>query len=364
MNKFASDSLAKIKVIYSLPGWKQDYSTDIMPFKHPLSLPDDSDDIVRNKPNFKEFDFVEVNEDTKSIVIKKGNWTISKDIVFPKGYKIYASGGVQFDLINNACILSYSPLIFKGDENSKIKIFSSNNSGQGIAVLNTVEDSLLENVEFENLSNISKSGWILPSAITFYESDLTINNCSFIGNHSEDYLNIFRSNFSIKNSHFNNVFSDAFDADFATGSVDECSFIKCGNDAIDISGSTVSVSNTLIDGIGDKGLSAGEKSVLNAEKITIKNSEIAVASKDLSEINIDSIDISNCKVGYTVFQKKSEFGKAIIDVKKSKVTKTEREHLLEENSILVINGISINPDMANVQEILYGIEYGKSSKQN
>ena len=361
LQKMILDSLNFVKIVYSLPGWGQSSETEILPFIDPLSLPNNSD-LIRNLPSMEKIQFVEIDSISKSIFINKGKWIVDKDIAFPGGYKVYASEGVELNLINNACILSYSPLFLKGSEDLKIHIFSSDTTGQGIAILNAKESSVFENVVFENLSNISKSGWILTSAINFYESNISIKDCLFLNNHSEDFLNIIRSNFTVTNSEFHNVFSDAFDADFADGSLADCKFINCGNDAIDISGSKVLINNVIMDGIGDKGLSAGEKSELIAKNVTIRNSEIAVASKDLSEISAESINISDCRIGYTVFQKKSEYGAAVIRVSGGRLINVELQYLLEENSALIVDGVSRNPDRTNVQDILYGVEYGKSSK--
>ena len=50
------------------------------------------------------------------------------------------------------------------------------------------------------------------------------------------------------------------------------------------------IQNILIDGASDKGLSVGEESTMTADQILIKNTRYAVVSKDLSELNINSID--------------------------------------------------------------------------
>ena len=58
----------------------------------------------------------------------------------------------------------------------------------------------------------------------------------------------------MNNSIFKNTFADAFDGDFVTGEMNDCSFIDCGNDGIDVSGESVTVwfgefSQTLVAGL-------------------------------------------------------------------------------------------------------------------
>ena len=79
---------------------------------------------------------------------------------------------------------------------------------------------------------------------------------------TEDALNIFSSSFAINKTLFINVVSDAFD-EFVDGNVTECIFNHIGGDAIDFSGSNALISQTSISNVKDKGLSAGEGSIVN-----------------------------------------------------------------------------------------------------
>jgi len=175
-------------------------------------------------------------------------------------------------------------------------------------------------------------------------------------------LNIVRSEFDINNTLFSDIRADAFDSDFCTGNIFNSSFINCGNDAIDISGTNLKVDNVTMDNIGDKGLSSGEKSKIIASNMEISNSEIAVCSKDLSHITISSINLQNNKIGFTAFQKKSEFGPGIIKGADVVLKDISIPYLIETNSYCSINGKDIESTKDNVKDILYGNEYGKSSK--
>jgi hypothetical protein len=60
---------------------------------------------------------------------------------------------------------------------------------------------------------------------------------------------------------------------------------------------------------GDKGVSAGEKSIFTMNKGVISNTEIGIASKDLSIITINGIlEIKKSNTCYDIYQKKQEFG--------------------------------------------------------
>ena len=106
-------------------------------------------------------------------------------------------------------------------------------------MLNAKRKSVLEHVVFDNLCAPSRKGWTLTGAVTFYESPVSISNCSFQNSRSEDSLNIVRSAFSIKHSQFVASRGDALDCDFTNGTLHRVAFLKSGNDAADFSGSYV-----------------------------------------------------------------------------------------------------------------------------
>ena len=123
-------------------------------------------------------------------------------------------------------------------------------------------------------------------------------------NKSEDALNIVRSSFSIKDSVFSDGLSDAIDVDFGEGVIETSQFNRPGNDAIDVSGSKVTLRDISIVDAGDKGISAGENSVVEASNISVWNGNIAVASKDKSRVNLNVIKLANAAVGFSSLSEK------------------------------------------------------------
>ena len=318
-------------------------------------------DIIIKGTNLKDFDFLQISEST--IIFKEGVLTIDKSLNIPSGYKVYVLNGTKLNLINSATIVSYSPIIAIGTEKNPVCFYSSDSTGQGLAIISANEESRFENVIFDNLSRPSKNGWELTGAITFYESPVSFNKCYFSNNiQGDDCLNFVRSKFKIENTIFNNIKADAVDADFCVGSIKDSKFINIGNDAIDISGSILDLSRILIDNAGDKCLSSGEKSKMIADNIEIRNSEIALTSKDLSEIEISNSTFSNIRLGYTVFQKKSEFGPGRIIANNVNMNSIEKKYLVEKNSYLSIDNNIIDDYVSDVKNKLYGVQYGISSK--
>ena len=357
-----SDTMtAGLKIQYQVPGQNDLKSETIYPWPR-INEEFTNNDLLRKPPNFRQFDCLAIDDSAKAIFIKPGSWTITEDLVIPRGYTVLGGENTQLNLLNSAKILSYAPLEFIGSEENPLLIYSADSSGQGIAVLEAEAPSLLKHVIFSNLSNPRHSGWELTGAVTFYKSPVEIIHCQFVRNHSEDALNTFRSKFEIRNSRFSHTKADAFDADFCTGWMTYTTFENCGNDAIDASGSEVKISNLSIRGAGDKGISAGERSSIIAKQITIEKAEIAVASKDLSDVHLQDVQIYNSHIGVAAFQKKAEFGPAAITARNLTLNRVTLPHMIEFGSRFTLDKKPVAPEKKNVDAILYGAQQNQSSR--
>ena len=93
----------------------------------------------------------------------------------------------------------------------------------------------------------------------------------------------------------------------------------------------------LLENCGDKGFSIGEKSLVNTDSINIKNSNIAVASKDSSTTNLNNLLIENVKTCLAAYKKKQEFFGSLVRVKNM-----ECENYFNKTDIDQYSSISIN----------------------
>lgn len=319
------------------------------------------DDFLRQTPNINKFDFFDIDESAKIINILPGEWKVFSDVIIPSGYTVYCNEGTVLSLEKSSKILSYSPFNFYGKKDAKIVVRSNDSTGQGLAVFETDAKSHLKHVIFENLSNSAKGSWSIPGAITFYKADVLFEACVFRSNRSEDFVNVIRADFSLEDCLFTNVSSDAFDGDFCGGQIANVAFVDIGNDALDVSGSSIEVFGMSVSGAGDKGISVGENSVVTAKDVEIKDSEIGIAVKDLSRLELIGLDITNSKVGFVLFQKKPEFGQAIAGIQQFTSQNIEVIYLVEKGSELTLNGQIVDKYQDDVESMLYGIVYGKSS---
>lgn len=307
---------------------------------------------LMTKVDLNNNDFID-RIDGQKIFVKNGNFEINNSIIIPKGYEIFFSPETKINFTNSAFFLSYSPIFMNGTKENPIIITSSDFSANGFIVLQAEGRSVIKNVKFENLNTLNYKGWSLTGAVNFYESDVDIDNVTFYRNQCEDALNVIRSDFNLNNSSFDYIFADAFDSDFSTGKVENTVFTNIGNDAIDFSGSEILIENTQISDVNDKGISGGEDSYLIVNNVKIKNANIGIASKDLSNVEVKNSFVNDCSYGIVLLQKKPEYGPAIMTLNNVVFSNSKLEKLIEINSVVIENGVDIKGTEKNVATLFY-----------
>ena len=301
--------------------------------------------------NINKFKFLQM--DNYDIYLGPGDIILNEDLIVPKMYQLHILPGTNIDLVASSKIISYSPVIIKGDSNNMIKIHSSDNTGEGILVIKASGQSFMDFVDFreQNIMNTSQEG--VSSVLTFYESDIIIENSVFSSNLAEDVINVIRSEFSIDNITIKDSLSDGIDLDFSNGSILNSEFFNIGNDSIDLSGSMVELSQINSYNSGDKAVSIGEGSFVYASGINIYNSRIGFAIKDSSYLQLLESTIEDSEVGFTVFQKKLEYEPPKADIWRYTSKNLNQEYLLEEGSELFFDGIKVKSNASSLREDLY-----------
>ena len=337
-------------LFFMIEGRFETYVVPIIHWPHPEGITPQQELMAKvNLDNPIVFDRLEGND----LYIRKDSIRIDFPIVIPEGYRVHFEAGTVLDMVDKALFLSYSPVIMEGTEQHPVVITSSDFSANGFTILQAKERSKLRHVVIENMNTLDLKGWVLTGALTFYESDVDIENTTFYRNQCEDALNIIRSDFHLDRSSFDHIFGDAFDSDFSTGLVSNTVFTNIGNDAIDFSGSQIKIKDTRIEEVEDKGISGGEESHLVVENTTITNANIGLASKDLSVVKVANSRFIDCKYGLVLLQKKPEYGPATVILKNTKIIRPQTEMLIEVGSKVKINGKTIKGDLEKLADVFY-----------
>ena len=343
---------ACLSLNYKYPGDARLFSTRIYPW--PRFDRSRISDVSRQSSNIERFDFLLLDDLEKTIQILPGEHILMTALIVPAGYRLLAGPGTRLQLDHAAMIYSHSPVEFIGTEQQPVVITTGDTSGQGIFVNNAKQTSKFEHVEISNLVYPSENDWSLTGSLNFYQSPVEFSRVLIKGSRSEDALNIIRSRFTLDQVSISDSVADAIDIDFGRGSIVNSTFMNIGNDAIDVSGSIINLSNITVDKAGDKALSTGEDSQVTGSKLDIRNAKVGIASKDNSTVTIDGLQVRQTEYAFAVYQKKPEYGPGFLNIKNLVHDQQGQFALVAGGSTFLLDGESIRANEADVELRLYG----------
>jgi hypothetical protein len=338
--KGIQDKMFTIKTHYQ--GFDRVFKNDItlvsVGIKNPLLL---------NTAN--DFDFIN-KLSHKSYEIKPGNWIANKPIIIEGDLKIPPGVNLQFS--KNSYLIVKGSLSAIGTKENPINLKPILNSWKGIYVLNAATKSQLSNVNISNISSLEDELLSLTGGITFYQSDIDFRNIRIDDIKAEDAINIVESSFSLNSVIINNTISDGLDSDFSKGKVEYSEFSNIGGDALDFSGSYVSINQTKAINIKDKAVSAGESSTLNIKNSNFKDVGVGVASKDGSSVNMSNSEISNYNLYGVMSYIKKDFYPSMtsINIDNSSIS-NGNAFLRQKGTNMIIDNIEIPESEISIEKL-------------
>ena len=285
--------------------------------------------------------------------IQPGSWQVNGDLILPEGADLVIPAGTTLLFEPGAILLVNGVLDLEGTEDDLIRLAAQEDFWSGVVALNSgTNESTWTHAVIQDTNGINRNGWILTGGITFYKSPLILNQVEIGPSSAEDAINVIQSEFSFSEVQFYQTESDAFDGDFTQGIIQDCIFNDIGGDALDFSGSTVQVDRTKFKNIGDKAVSVGEQSMLSIKNSTIEETNIGIASKDLSEVSADSVIIDGARfTALAAYIKKPQYGPASLNANDIEILNSESPALCQIDSTLILNGSVIPEENIDVESL-------------
>jgi len=282
--------------------------------------------------------------DEGMVTIPPGTWELSEPLVLPAGYGLQLGPGTTLRFAPEAYLLAAGPLVFEGSAEAPVRLQPLSETWRGILVLEAGAPSTWDYVTVEATDALARDGWLVTGAITFFRSPVTITHSRILGTRAEDAMNIYRAHFHIADSEFADTASDAFDGDFVEGLFERCVFHDIAADGIDVSGSNVTVREVRFLNLGDKGLSVGEGSAMQAEGIFVDGADYGMAAKDRSHLTVARATLNNIAIaGLAAYIKKPSYGPATITATSIDFgnTPADRHALVQTRSWVDLDGVRI-----------------------
>ena len=147
----------------------------------------------------------------------------------------------------------------------------------------------------------------------------------------EDAVNLINVEGTLNEINITDSFADGLDIDSSKVEINTINVVSSKNDCVDLSAGTYKLNKLRLVNCGDKGLSVGEKSLLQLDGIFIENSNIGIASKDSSITKINNAYLKNLETCVSAYNKKQEFFGGFLEIKyiecKNYMNKTDLDNI-------------------------------------
>ncbi len=319
---------------------------------NPLPSGDLADLLARNR-------FLTAEKDAGVVTAKTGRWQVSGRLVIPSGLTLRIQPGTTLQFASDGALIVYGATDFEGTEREPVVLEAAEAGAdrgghwQGVVVHQAPARSRWSFVNIRDTAGVDWSPASLTGGVTFYRSDVRMSNCTFAGNRAEDALNIIHSNFELQDVVMLNTASDGLDSDFSNGTIKAGVFenigLARGADAVDVSGSKVTVDGTRFTNVTDKAISVGEGSTLTARNVVAENGGVGAVSKDHSVLDIEDSTIRAMRgAGLMSYVKKPEYGPATLRARRVRIVATANPAQAQIGSSLEIDGRPVTAQAMDV----------------
>jgi hypothetical protein len=271
--------------------------------------------------------------------------------------------GTVLRFAEEAALIAYGEVALTGSPDNPIRLTADRAASPteatwpGVVVFKAPRQSRWSHVTVEQTRGVDWVGWTLTGGVTFFESDVSIDNSVFRDSRGEDALNIISSAFELDAVDFKDTASDAFDSDYSNGRVTGGLYSNIGlsgggGDAIDVSGTEIVIEGTNFDGVSDKAISVGEKSQARVSDISVVRATTGVVSKDGSDVRVERSEIYGSSLaGLMAYTKKAEYGPARLVADGVDVRDSGAPALAQNGSVIEWNGKPVRSANIDVEAL-------------
>jgi hypothetical protein len=265
-------------------------------------------------------------------------------MIIPAGITVHILPGTEIRFDKKCSIIVYGNIIAKGTSDDKIRFFGYNNNGKSwgsILLRGENTEGVFEYCEFDNGGGEYLVGVDYTGMLTAHNAKLMIVRSSLFTNaKGDDGLNCKYTKCIVEDNIFRDNAMDAIDFDFAQPEsyITRNEFYDNGNDAIDLSGTSIEIFNNNIYRSGDKCISIGEDSHPIIYDNLFQECLIGIEAKDNSIPNIGyNIFIRN-GTALSAYMKKYRFARGgIIKITESDFIENEVLQITDEYSTIEIS---------------------------
>ncbi len=239
---------------------------------------------------------------------KEKDATITSLVEVPPDYRLVLEAGTTLRFGDSGGILAYGPISARGTQEKPVQLLPAEGPNWlGVAIVNAPEQSQFSWVRMEGATGGPMGPHRISGGLAVMGSQVQIEDTILQDFTAPDTLHLHRSTFEIERLTLIGGSGDGIDSDWSYGHISDSHFQKSVGDAIDLSGSLVTIDRVLIEGAEDKGISIGEGSVAYINEAQIVSNRIGVAVKDESMVSLVNSEISDNRYGLLRYIKKPAY---------------------------------------------------------
>ena len=271
--------------------------------------------------------------------IESGEWVITEPVIINGSLHIEPNTRVYFS--KNAYFIIKGALIINGSNDGPVVLDSVKDSWKGIYVLEAKKKSYIRNAVIRNIESLKDGLLQLAGGITFYKSDIEMENVEIYNVEAGDAINIVDSNFKINSLRMENVSSNGLKLRSSKGKLIDLNLLNIKDDAVSLIGSDVSINffNGLV--IGDEGVSSDGNSIVNIMNSSILDVGTGISSKNGSKVHASDVLVRNYKHHAAVsIIDKSFYSAPSMNIIKFNVNQSA-PYMKHEKALMLVDGVGL-----------------------
>ncbi|MFV1963889.1 MAG: right-handed parallel beta-helix repeat-containing protein [Pirellulaceae bacterium] len=166
-------------------------------------------EFVARNPFFR----IEKGDGTR-ILLRKGDYVISRTVVVPKGTVLTIEPGTILQMRVGCSLIAYSPIIARGTQNAPILFTAQHRwfKWGAIGLVGTGQ-AIFEHVHLEHARQAVVNGIDFPGGLSLIDTDVEIKHCQFTNMFGKDAIYVRHGHVLMQDNRIQTAFKDGVDLD-------------------------------------------------------------------------------------------------------------------------------------------------------
>ena len=245
----------------------------------------------------------------RRLTVTAGSYRVVEDLILPAGYGLVLEAGVELRIQPGRSILVRGPLAALGDPQHPIRVRGESGEepwgtlavqGRGVSVPGA--EPPRPRVEMRHVMITGGAGDHLRGAeytgqLSVHHADLTLERVTLTGARANDALSVRYGRVVIRDARFTDNEVDGVDLDHSEGSIHRSLFAGGRRgDGLELSGSDVSIENSIFHRQGQRCLTAAENSTVRVRGSLLSGCSVGVTSRDDTRVEVrESLFLGNTR---------------------------------------------------------------------